>query len=130
LGSSLLIDTIGELVLESSPAPLARISTIGEEDEVEDSSVSSWLICTNGGLNILGKRCRVRSDRGELLKSRLGRAFGDATGVAAVIEEGLVFKPWPASLGPALMTREYLLVSISYGSHNDIGLLEALPKCS
>jgi hypothetical protein len=87
------MDTIGELVLESSPGPPVRNSTIGEDDELGDSSASSWSIRTNGGLNMLGNRRRVRSDSGELAKSRLGRVFRDATGVAAVIEEGCVLKP-------------------------------------
>ena len=81
------MDTIGELVLEPSPGSSVRISTIDEGDKPGDCSASSWPICANGGLKTLGNRCRVRSDRGEALKSRVGRAFRDATGVAAVIEE-------------------------------------------
>ena len=87
------MDTIGEPLLESSPRLLARINTIGEGDKFENSAVSFWPICTNGGLIMLGNRRRVRSDKGELLKSRVGRAFRDATGVTAVIEEGCVSKP-------------------------------------
>ena len=111
--SSLHMDTIGELVLEPSPGSSLRISTIGEGDKLGDSSASSWHICTNGGLNVLGNKRRVRSDRGDLLKSRVGRAFRDATGVAAVIEEGCVFKPWPVGLGSGLMTHGYLLLCVS-----------------
>jgi len=93
LKSSLLIDTIGELVFESSPGSPVRNSTIGEGDELGDSSVSSWFNFANCRSDMLGNRCRVRSERGEALKSRVGRAFLDATGVTAVIEESCVFTP-------------------------------------
>lgn len=92
-GSSLLMDTIGELMPESFPGPSVRMKIIGEGDKLGDSAVSSWPICFNGGLNILGNSGRVRSDRGELLRSRVGRAFRDATDVAVVIEDGCVTKP-------------------------------------
>lgn len=107
------MDIIGELVLEPSPRSSVRTRIIGGVDKLGDSSASSWPICVNGGLDLLGNRLRVRSDKGEALKSRVGRAFRDATGVAAVIEESCVFKPWPVRLEKSLMTREYLLWSVS-----------------
>jgi hypothetical protein len=93
LKSSLPIDIIGELVFESSPGSPVRNSTIGEGDELGNSSVSSWFNFTNCRSDMLGNRCRVRSDSGEVLKSTVGRAFLDATGVTAVIEESCVFTP-------------------------------------
>ena len=86
------MDTIGELMPKSFPGPSVRINII-EGDKLGDSVVSSWPICSNGRLNILGNRGRVRSDKGELLRSRVGRAFRDATDVAVVIEHGCVTKP-------------------------------------
>ncbi len=91
--SSLFMDIIGELVLASSPWSSARNSTMAERDELGNSPSSSWIMGTACGPAMLGKRRRVRSDRGEALKSTVERVFRDATGVTAVICKGCVFTP-------------------------------------